>query len=127
VVSHDETGDTGYRVHVCFGANCTPRGSRTVLTSLIAAVHEAGLSGRVEILATSCRDRCEYGPSVNVYPGPVFYNEVSDEAVADIVAEHLLGGRPATNWLFSSVLARCQPTRNRAADRAKTAQRGRRR
>ena len=49
------------------------------------AVAEAGLADRVEILATTCRNRCDYGPSLNVYPGPVFYNEVDAEAIRDAV------------------------------------------
>ena len=68
-----EAGSTGseYRVHLCFGPNCTERGSRALMPILERAVREAGLSDRVEILATTCRNRCDYGPSLNVYPGPV--------------------------------------------------------
>ena len=53
------------------------------------AVQEAGLSDRVEILATTCRNRCDYGPSLNVYPGPVFYNLVDRTAICEIVERHL--------------------------------------
>ncbi len=64
------------------------------------AVHDAGLDGTVEILATTCRDRCDYGPSLNVYPGPVFYNQVNERAIQDIVACHLTRGEVADRWLF---------------------------
>ena len=49
------------------------------------AVREAGLADRVEVLATTCRNRCDYGPSLNVYPGPVFYNLVDKTAISEIV------------------------------------------
>jgi (2Fe-2S) ferredoxin len=89
-----------YRVHLCFGPNCTERGSRALLPVLEQAIHEAGLSGRVEILATTCRNRCDYGPSLNVYPGPVFYNEVDAGAIREIVECHLKRGEIADRWLF---------------------------
>ncbi len=89
-----------YRVHLCFGPNCTERGSNSLLPVLEQAVIEAGLAGNVEILATTCRDRCDYGPSLNVYPGPVFYNQVDEAAIRDIVKRHLAGNEVVDRWLF---------------------------
>jgi (2Fe-2S) ferredoxin len=96
----ERNDESGYRVHLCFGPNCTPRGSRALLPILQNAIFRAGLSLRVEVIATSCRNRCEWGPSLNVYPGPVFYAEVTPEAIEEIVREHLLGGRPVERYLF---------------------------
>jgi NADP-reducing hydrogenase subunit HndC len=93
-----ESGE--YRVHLCFGPNCTERGSRALMPILERAVREAGLTDRVEVLATTCRNRCEYGPSLNVYPGPVFYNLVDRTAVCEIVESHLGHGAVANQWLF---------------------------
>ena len=64
------------------------------------AVREAGLSDRVEVLATTCRNRCDYGPSLNVYPGPVFYNLLDRTAISEIVTSHLGHGAVASQWLF---------------------------
>ena len=83
-----------YRVHICFGPNCTPRGSRELLPLLQEALFEAGISDKVEVLSTSCRNRCEFGPSVNVYPGNHFYAHVDPEGLIEIVIEHLMSGRP---------------------------------
>jgi (2Fe-2S) ferredoxin len=69
------------------------------LERLLAAV---GLSGEVEIIATSCRNRCEIGPSVNVYPGPYFYREVSLTVLERIVREHLLADQPVSEFLVES-------------------------
>ncbi len=94
-----DTG-TSYRVHLCFGPHCTPRGSRSLLPVLEAAIDRAGLRERVEIIVTTCRNRCDYGPSLNVYPGPTFYNELTPEAIEEIVAEHLAAGRPIPRWFY---------------------------
>ncbi|MDQ3043629.1 MAG: (2Fe-2S) ferredoxin domain-containing protein [Chloroflexota bacterium] len=73
---------------------------------LEAAVGRAGIGDRVEILATTCRDRCDYGPSMNVYPGPFFYNNLTDDAIEEIVSEHLDKGNPVPRWFFRPKLAR---------------------
>jgi (2Fe-2S) ferredoxin len=72
---------------------------------LEAAVAAEGLQGRVEIIASTCRDRCDYGPSMNVYPGPIFYNELTPEAIEEIVREHLRDGRPVARWFFRPKIA----------------------
>jgi (2Fe-2S) ferredoxin len=64
------------------------------------AVREAGLADRVEVLATTCRNRCDEGPSMNVYPGPVFYNRLTPDAIRAIVRQHLAGGEPVAEYLF---------------------------
>jgi (2Fe-2S) ferredoxin len=96
----DADSQRQYRVHLCFGPDCTGRGSRALLPVLEQAIAEAGLSAHVEVLATTCRNRCDYGPSLNVYPGPVFYNEVDARAIREIVEQHLKQGAIADRWLF---------------------------
>jgi (2Fe-2S) ferredoxin len=92
--------ESTYRVHLCFGPNCSERGSRSLFPILEQAVHDAGLDGQVEIMATTCRNRCDDCPSLNVYPGPTFYNRVDCEAVREIVNEHLAGGKIVERWLY---------------------------
>lgn len=96
----EDDPDQTYRVHLCFGPHCSPRGSRQLLPVLEAAVAQAGLGPRVDIIATTCRDRCDYGPSMNVYPGPTFYNELTPEAIEEIVREHLGANRPVPRWFY---------------------------
>lgn len=95
-----------HRVHLCFGPNCSARGSRELMPVLERAVREAGLSGRVEILATTCRNRCDFGPSLNVYPGPTFYNGLDEQGVREIVRRHLANGDVAADWVFRPPLGR---------------------
>jgi (2Fe-2S) ferredoxin len=64
------------------------------------AIDEAGLRDAVEVLATTCRNRCDDCPSLNVYPGPVFYSCLDEEAIHQIVREHLAGDAIARRWLY---------------------------
>lgn len=97
--------ESRYRVHLCFGPNCTNRGSRALFAVLEDAVRDAGLEGEVEVMATTCRNRCDEGPSLNVYPGPVFYNRIDRVAIQEIVDEHLAHGRTASRWLYCPKLS----------------------
>lgn len=91
-----------YRVHVCRGPNCSARGSAQTLACFDECVRAAGLGAEVEIMATSCRDRCDWGPSVNVFPGPTMYAQVDCDTVQKIVDEHLKHDRPVTEALFDT-------------------------
>lgn len=92
-----------HRVHVCFGPNCSPRGSRPLLACFQQEALAAGISNDIEVLASTCRGRCDWGPSVNVYPGPVLYCQVTPDIAGAIVREHLLGGRPVLRHTFAEV------------------------
>jgi (2Fe-2S) ferredoxin len=70
------------------------------------AIAEAGLDDEVEVIASTCRNRCDFGPSMNVYPGPTFYNHLTEEAVREIVWEHLVAGRPVARWFFRPPMIR---------------------
>jgi len=83
--------DYRYRVHVCFGKNCTPNGAEAVFDAFQAVIHARQLGSEVELIATSCRSRCELGPSVNVYPGPVMYGHMNPDRAWVVTETHLSG------------------------------------
>lgn len=91
-----------YRVHLCCGPNCTRAGSRALLPVLEEEIAAQGLSGDIAVQETSCRNRCEQAPSVNVYPGPTFYNRLTPEGIRAIVRHHLRAGVPVRAWFFRS-------------------------
>lgn len=91
-----------HHVFVCLNArpegaprvSCTTDGKSELLTQLQQASREAGLAGRVRINKAGCLDQCEHGPTVVVYPEGVWYGHVQPGDAAEIVTEHLVGGRP---------------------------------
>ena len=89
-----------YRVHLCCGPNCTRAGSRALLPVLEEEIAAQGLTGDVAVQETSCRNRCEQAPSVNVYPGPTFYNRLTPAAIRAIVRQHLRADMPVRAWFF---------------------------
>lgn len=73
---------------------CADKGGAGLKKALKQAVGEAGLSGQVRVNTAGCLDACEVGASVVVYPEQVWYGHVTPADVAEIVASHLVAGRP---------------------------------
>jgi (2Fe-2S) ferredoxin len=66
-----------------------------------AQIAAAGLKGRVRTNQAGCLDQCEHGVTVVVYPEQVWYGFVKSEDVAEIVAEHLVRGRPVARLMLA--------------------------
>jgi (2Fe-2S) ferredoxin len=65
-----------------------------VHAALKEAVREAGLNARMRVNNSGCLNQCGFGPMVVVYPEAVWYAAVTPEDARQIVADHLIGGRP---------------------------------
>ena len=91
-----------YHVFVCQNSrpadaprvSCTVDGKSDLLPQLQQAVRAAGINPVVRINKAGCLDQCEHGPTMVVYPEAVWYGHVQPEDAAEIVTEHLVGGRP---------------------------------
>jgi NADH:ubiquinone oxidoreductase subunit F (NADH-binding)/(2Fe-2S) ferredoxin len=88
------------RLRVCDGTGCRALGSQQLLFALHDALDSAGLSGRVEVVATGCPGFCEQGPLVTVDPQQIAYQRVSPEDAQVIVSESLKAGRIIQDLLY---------------------------
>ena len=57
-------------------------------------IKEKGLHVSIRAQKSGCLDVCEQGPALVIYPEGVFYGNVAETDVTEIVNEHLVGGRP---------------------------------
>lgn len=94
--------DSIYRSHVlvCTGTGCVSSGAKNLKEIMEEELAAKNLSGEIKIVETGCHGFCEKGPIMIVYPEGVFYCEVSEDDVAEIVEEHLLKGRTVERLLF---------------------------
>jgi (2Fe-2S) ferredoxin len=74
--------------------SCTSDGKSELHTQLQQLAKAAGLGATVRINKSGCLDQCEHGPTVVVYPEAIWYGNVKPEDAAEIVSEHLAGGKP---------------------------------
>jgi len=87
-------------VLVCSGTACESSKSRDLIQALNDEVMKAGLGSEVQVVKTGCFGFCEKGPIVKVLPEETFYVQVKPADARDIVAEHLVKGRPVSRLLY---------------------------
>src|SRR5215216_1884701 len=91
---------SNYRVYICCGPNCGPKGSRLLLDFLEDEVKRLALGDRVSVFPAGCQAHCETGPTMIVYPGPVYYQEVDRERLKRIAREHLAQDNPVNEYFW---------------------------
>jgi (2Fe-2S) ferredoxin len=79
--------------------SCAARGSEAVKKAFKTELVQRGLDQEIRANGAGCLDLCEQGPVVVVYPEGTWYAKVQPEDVAEIVREHLQGGRPVVRLL----------------------------
>lgn len=92
-----------YRSHilVCSGTGCHASGSLVLKEALEAEIARVGLDKEVKVIETGCFGFCRLGPNMMVYPEGVFYCQVHEQDVPQIVEEHLLKGRVVERLLYT--------------------------
>ncbi len=50
---------------------------------------------------SGCLDQCEHGATVVVYPDAVWYGNVTQNDVEEIVVSHIIGGKPVHRLVIS--------------------------
>lgn len=70
--------DDRLRIRVCGGMNCAPAGGRKVEEAFIAAIENANLTDRVEVLRAHCLGECADGPCVRIGGDRFYHVDASD-------------------------------------------------
>ncbi|MBA3943389.1 MAG: (2Fe-2S) ferredoxin domain-containing protein [Herpetosiphonaceae bacterium] len=91
-----------YRIYVCHNRDCRERGAAQVWAGLQREIVLRGLENDVELIVAGCQSRCEWGPNVTVHPGATKYSGVDRAATRAIIEQHIVGGTPASDYLFGA-------------------------
>jgi NADH-quinone oxidoreductase subunit F len=89
-----------HRANVLICGSCTAAGSTQVLAAVNEEVRRRGLSDEVRVIQTGCRGLCAVGPVMTVYPEGIFYCEVKESDVPELVEETLVKGRIVERLAF---------------------------
>jgi (2Fe-2S) ferredoxin len=79
--------------------SCSQRNSGDLLNEFAGQFESKGLFGRFGLTSTGCLGPCDKGPNILIYPDGVMYSGVQAADVAEIVDEHLVGGKPVERLL----------------------------
>ena len=83
--------------------SCGEKGSEEVFDTLKRMVKERGLAARVIVSRTSCLKHCSRGITVAVYPDNVWYSGVRAGDLDEILASHLVEGRPVERLFMPDI------------------------
>ena len=71
--------------------SCAAKGSEALRDYMKARAKELGLRG-VRVNMAGCLDRCEFGPSIVIYPEGIWYRIETKADVDEVLAAHLVAG-----------------------------------
>ena len=85
---------------VCGGTGCVASHGAELYDALKKEITEQGAQGDAQVVRTGCFGFCEKGPIVKVLPDETFYVTVKAADAKEIVAEHVIKGRPVKRLLY---------------------------
>ena len=93
----------GYKamLMVCTGTGCVSAKAFNVRDVLQQEIDKRGLGSDFLVVATGCNGFCAQGPIIVVQPEGIFYQKITPRDVAQIIDEHLVGGKPVDRLLHA--------------------------
>ncbi|MBF0205687.1 MAG: NAD(P)H-dependent oxidoreductase subunit E, partial [Oligoflexia bacterium] len=86
-------------VLICVGGGCLASGSEKIKSAFERGIRKYNLEGKVEIVGTGCMGPCSDGPVLRIAPDNVFYQNISENDVEEIIVKHLLEGKVVEKFL----------------------------
>jgi len=87
-------------VTMCAGTACQACGCLPVAKAMEAELAKQNLADAVRFRTTGCHGFCEQGPLVIIEPGNIFYRNIKEKDVEEIVARTLKGGETIERLLY---------------------------
>jgi len=80
--------------------SCAASGSEALRDYMKSRAKELGLKG-VRVNQSGCLDRCEFGPTLVIYPEGIWYQVRSREDVDEVLTAHLVEGGRARRLMLT--------------------------
>ena len=77
---------------------CATKGATGLLGKFMEEIEDRELSGEVMLTNTGCFGICDKGPIAVVYPEGIWYGNLDDDAVEEILEQHIDGGTPVEHY-----------------------------
>lgn len=87
-------------ISLCAGSGCGAYGTANVHRALMGELEKQGLQEKIEVRLTGCHGFCEKGPIMVIHPEGIFYSQVKEEHVTEIVEQTLVKGELVQKLIF---------------------------
>ncbi len=100
--SAQNRGPDGKRklVSLCAGSGCAAYGTSKVHHALVEELARQDLQDKVEIKLTGCHGFCEKGPIMVLHPEGIFYPQLKEKHIPDIVEKTIIKGELVDRLLY---------------------------
>ncbi|PID59066.1 NADH-quinone oxidoreductase subunit F [candidate division KSB3 bacterium] len=88
------------KVLVCGGTGCQASESKSIVEEFKRVLEQKNLTDSVDISITGCFGFCERGPILKIFPDDVFYSQVTQDDVSEIVERHIQCGIDVGRLLY---------------------------
>ena len=98
-------GQNDIRIVVGMATCGIAAGARPVLNAFVEGINAEGLNEKATVSQTGCVGLCQYEPIVEVYQSDkekVTYVKVTAEKVAEIIEEHIKGGKVVEKYTIAA-------------------------
>jgi len=87
-------------ISLCAGSGCGAYGTAKVHQALVDELKKQKLDKKVEVKLSGCHGFCEKGPIMVIHPEGIFYPQVKEKHVPDIVAETIVNGELVKSLVY---------------------------
>jgi len=87
-------------VSLCSGSGCAAYGTAKVHQALVDELAQQNMQSDVEVKLTGCHGFCEKGPILVIYPECIFYPQVKEEHIPEIVEKTIKNGEVVNSLIF---------------------------
>jgi NADH-quinone oxidoreductase subunit F len=87
-------------ISLCAGSGCGAYGTAKVHGSLIQELAKHGFEKEVEVKLSGCHGFCEKGPILVIHPEGIFYPQIKEEHVPDIVEKTIKNGELVQSLIY---------------------------
>ncbi len=93
-------------ISLCGGSGCGAYGTSKVQASLEKELSAQGLAKDVEVKLTGCHGFCEKGPIMVIHPSGIFYPQMNEERVPEIVDKTIKNGEVVDRFLYEDPVSK---------------------
>ena len=93
-------------ISLCGGSGCSAYGTNRVKAALEQELAAQGLVDEVEVTLSGCHGFCEKGPIMVIHPEGIFYPQMNEENIPEVVQKTIKHGEVINRYLYTDPVSK---------------------